>query len=138
MRKTFRYIGSWLHWLLAKLAEMFFRVVTFAALSVIMVLVCIYIIDYAYEKGQQPCAPSYRYQAFIEKKLWHEGEKDDRLYLIRMELTDAETGYLNTFRAWVTPEQYELMKDPDYSLTLSEIHRNGWAIPDWGLTIEEF
>ena len=83
-------LKAWLAWIVSRLIDSFIRLVLFAAMALVMVLACVYIIDYAYEKGQQPCAPTYKYQAFIERKLWHSGEEKDRLYLVRMEGIQTE------------------------------------------------
>lgn len=144
MKKLFRYIGSWAHWLAAKIADGLIRIATFAVLAAIMVVACTYVIDYAYEKGRQPCVSNdYHYKTVVERKLWKSGEQEDRLYLVKFELTqqievDGLPGEkVKWFRAWLTPEQYAEIKE-GHTINLQETKGGGYIINDWLVTIEDF
>lgn len=137
MRKLLAYVSSWIHWILGRLVDGLIRIAVFAVLAVISVVACIYVIDYSYERAEKPCERRWNYSAVIEKKLWHSGENENRLYLVRMTLTDRETGLVTgRFRAFVTPDQYKEMQDK-VVLNVNELHLNGWVIHDWGVTIED-
>lgn len=137
MRKLLRIIGAWTNWLMARLVDGLIRIATFAVLAIISVVACVYVIDYSYKRAEQPCERRWDYSAVIEQKLWHSGEKENRLYLVKMTLTNKETGLVEgQFRAFVTPAQYKEMQNK-VTLNMDEIHGNGWVISDWGVTIED-
>ena len=136
MRKMMRLLGAWIHWIFGQIMWLFFRVLGFAIMAIIMVLASMYVIDYSYQKSVSPCMSDYyHYKAFIERKLWKSGEQEDRLYLVRLELTRNEV--MTPYRAWVTPDQYAVMTEEQFVLNVTETKGGGLIIADWGVTIEE-
>lgn len=137
MKKLFRFIGSWVQWVMARLVDGLIRIAVFAVLAIISVVACVYVIDYSYKRAEQPCERRLNYSAVIEQNLWHSGEDENRLYLVKITLTNKETGVTEgQFRAFVTPAQYKEMQDK-VVLNVNELHLNGWVIYDWGVTIED-
>lgn len=135
MKKLFRYIGSWAHWLAAKLVDAFFRIVTFAVLAIIMVLACMYVIDYAYQKNGSPCMyDRFEYSAVVKLRLYEPGMEKVKLTLVEFELRYEDR--IRWFRAWLTPDQVKAVEEKT-PINVMEMPSGGHIIQDWLVTIEE-